>query len=481
MPHYGREYTAPGEYRGGRSAQREHFAIKLLRGLFRSIFWVLKYTWVTLLWVIAFFIFTQNDLYAVLFLVVLGGLIILAALKSDTRLGQIAQHILPFRSEFLQWQKRKETERANSLLRRLRLAEDRDPTTYAARQTKYKNGVSTLVVSARLATLTDEARVREIVAANLAAVPAADFDLKKYGVGTYRIRFYASAKPDPLANLPALNDVPTAPNLETIPYGYEEEGNQGFFSLKDCSGVIVGGLPGGGKTAGLTALLAPTVHLDAAQFVVFDGKGGADWSWIKNRASIFNNNDEDLSTVADQLEHLVQMMRQRLEELPAVRGGSSIWNTGGPDRQYPQIIVIVDECQTYLDKSNFSRDDKEGLAYRQRIEAALANLVRKGRSVGFTTILATQKPTSDSIPTTIGANAAKNIGFRVKTDEAEKAIFGSAPAPTDPSATELPTVPGYVVMGAEDGSRTVARFSYIPEEVATAHADSFAHLVQEMA
>lgn len=270
---------------------------------------------------------------------------------------------------------------------------------------------------------------------------------------------------DPMRDLAPLTDAPAwSGDWAALPLGTAEDGSTVTMPLANVSGLVVGGLPGGGKSASIATALAPLLPRPDVQFVVLDGKGGSDWSWVQPRAARFNNDDEDLARAADDLEALVAVMRHRLQTIRRTRGGSSIWNTGGPSPDMPLMVCLVDECQTYLDKTGIPKGDKDKEAARARCEAALATLVRKGRSVGMLAVLTTQKPTSDSLPTTIGANAAASIALRVKSSPAEVAIFGEAPADDEPSARDLPPVPGYAIIGQEDGKRLRFRFGYLPED-----------------
>lgn len=273
---------------------------------------------------------------------------------------------------------------------------------------------------------------------------------------------------DPLATLAPLDDAPVWDgDWKRLPLGVLEDGSLMTLSLHDLAGLVIGGLTGGGKTASLATALSPLMRDSRVQFVVIDGKGGADWSWIEPRCAFYSNEDADIPAIADHLEKVVEYQRWRTKNMKRLRGQSSFWGSGGPTEALPLVVVIVDECQTYLDKSMISKDWKEGQDARVRIEGALANLVRKGRSAGMLTIVATQKPTANSLPTTIGANAPGAIAFRVKTAAAEAAIFGSSEADESEEggakARHLPEGGGYAVMGLESGARTRFRAFYVPE------------------
>lgn len=319
------------------------------------------------------------------------------------------------------------------------------------------------------------ADVQDRAAAVADALGAASVEIQSAGIGEVHLWAFEN---DPLALL--VEPVEWDGDWKRLPAGRTRSGEVAYVRVAENSGTVVGGLPGGGKTAGLGAMLVPLVKNPAVQFAIFDGKGGADWSWLRPRAARWTNDDEDRAAVTQALEALVQIMRARLATLMEKRGGSSLWNTGGPSVDMPLLVVVVDECQSWLDAGAVPKGDKDAKEHRDRAEAALAALVRKGRSAGIWTIVATQKPTSDSLPTTIGTNAAAAIAFGVKTPEAERAVMGSAPGDLDPRATDLPDRPGMAVLGREDGSRVVVRFAYVDEaELATTARDA-AHLRREI-
>lgn len=315
------------------------------------------------------------------------------------------------------------------------------------------------------------ADVQDRAAAIADALDAASVEIESTGIS--EVSLYAFAT-DPLAE--KVVPVEWDGDWRRLPVGRTRSGEVVCVRVAENSGTVVGGLPGGGKTAGLGGMFLPLVKHESVQFAIFDGKGGADWSWLRPRAAQWTNDDEDRAAVTEALEALVQIMRDRLATLMEKRGGSSLWNTGGPSVDLPLLVVVVDECQSWLDAGAVPKGDKDAKEHRDRAEAALAALVRKGRSAGIWTIVATQKPTSDSLPTTIGTNAAAAICFRVKTPEAERAVTGSAPGDLDPRATDLPDRPGMAVLGREDGSRVVVRFAYVDEAELAATARDAAHL-----
>lgn len=288
---------------------------------------------------------------------------------------------------------------------------------------------------------------------------------------------------DPLAVMEPL----TAPlpwrdgEWDAVPYGYRADGSTATVDLRNRAGMVVGGMSGHGKTAGLSCLMASLVASPSVQFVVIDGKGGSDWEWIRPRASVWLSEDEPTEEVAAQMEGVVSLMSWRVRMMRSLRGVSSLWEGGGPDPDTPLVVFLVDECQTFFDKNEVMKTDKAKQDLQARCVGAVTKVMKKGRSVGFVTIPATQKPTSDSLPTAIGTTAGLAYCFGVKTPEAERATLGTGPADGEPTATSLfGGQPGYAVAEGEHG-RALQRFGFIPEHVLEGLAAQYAHLRKDIA
>ena len=113
-----------------------------------------------------------------------------------------------------------------------------------------------------------------------------------------------------------------------IPCGVQDDGSPLLASFANQSGAVVGGVQGSGKSAGATSIIAQLSSDPGVQFVVIDGKGGSDWSFLGPRASLLNTNDEDLEAVKSQLLALTGLMRWRLQTQKERRGTSNFWHAG---------------------------------------------------------------------------------------------------------------------------------------------------------
>jgi S-DNA-T family DNA segregation ATPase FtsK/SpoIIIE len=157
----------------------------------------------------------------------------------------------------------------------------------------------------------------------------------------------------------------------------------------------------------------------AVQFVLIDGKGGGDYSAWAHRAWMYAGDELDGATAV--LERVHTLMRARLAVLEA-QGPRNRWHVG-PTPDWPLIVTVIDECQSALDLDAV-KGDRNAEAHVRSCRRSVASLVRKGRSPLFLTVLVTQKPTSDSLPTSIRDNCRVALSFAVKTKDAAVATLG---------------------------------------------------------
>lgn len=268
---------------------------------------------------------------------------------------------------------------------------------------------------------------------------------------------------DPIGARIELPYVPAAQSW-SLSLGVDELGVYRTLPLNNVSGVVVGGLPGSGKSAWLTGALGAFGASSAVQFVVVDGKGGQDLECLRSRSCRFINDDLDLTGVVTMLQALVELVRNRIRNGQSLFGSSNFWHRG-PSVQVPLVFAVIDECQTFLDPRQLIT--KERKAIGAEIHAAVNYLVRKGRSAGVVSILATQKPTADSLPTDIRDNASLRVCFGVQSAYAASAVLGDDWRSED-CASPLGAPTG-IGVAAIDGRFSRFRAPYVPEAVVKAH------------
>lgn len=265
---------------------------------------------------------------------------------------------------------------------------------------------------------------------------------------------------DPLAKAVEMVSVPAVEDLNKIPFAMTENGESEEISLKNVSGVLIGGVPGSGKTGSMSSLFAGLIQSPLVQSIVLDGKGGSDWEWIADRASYYAS-DPSLEDVEAMLQRVENIRKARIAMQKEERGHSNFWSLP-LEEEHPVIMLVIDECQTYLEsKSGLSKEDKDRAS---RIAAYIKKFVNKGRNAGIVVFLMTQKPTADSIPTGIRDNCGLSISFRVKTVDAAEAVLGLGIRTSDLSPTNITkNQPGVAVMESDEGYSRV-RVPYIEEQ-----------------
>lgn len=253
---------------------------------------------------------------------------------------------------------------------------------------------------------------------------------------------------------------PFDPESGTVTVGLCEDGSPAILRLANQSGMVVGGLPGSGKTAGMMVVVLALLRAGARVHVI-DGKGGTEWDWTEGAASLTG---DDIDMAHDALLSLDELMKERLASMRREYGASNYWNVPADSRP-PLEVVVIDECQTFFDLKGVL-GGKEVKAKATEITAAATDIVKKGRSAGFLLIAMTQKPTADSIPTALRDNCGIRICFRVATSEAARSVLGDGRlGSADPTAIPA-NRQGGAVLCKDDGSSVMCRFAYLAEDAA---------------
>jgi S-DNA-T family DNA segregation ATPase FtsK/SpoIIIE len=229
---------------------------------------------------------------------------------------------------------------------------------------------------------------------------------------------------DPLAGRFGPERAPAGTYEHPVPVrpwvGLSEFAEHRSLALAGHTGIVIGGLPGRGKSSLIGSLLCQWAPSPVVQIAGLDGKGSADLQDWHQR--MWMHSGDDLADAVSLLEDCHALMRARLASVVRVTGARNSWHVG-PSRAWPLVIVVIDECQQYLDVAAYKGDrDREALS--RRCVALTAELVRKGRSAMLVTVVATQKCTTDSLPSAIRDNAGIALCFGVKTIEAAAAVLG---------------------------------------------------------
>jgi hypothetical protein len=168
---------------------------------------------------------------------------------------------------------------------------------------------------------------------------------------------------DPLRDPIVLSEPVITESGFDLPVGVDELGEGVYLQCRNQSGVVVGGLPGSGKSAWVSFAVSSLAQRSDVQWLLIDGKGGHDVEALAPRAYRYLSADEacDLECVRDALGSVHTLMRERLKNSVWLYGRANLWSAG-PSSRHPVVFVVIDECQSYLDPRSFATKGDKGLA-----------------------------------------------------------------------------------------------------------------------
>ncbi|WP_067974914.1 P-loop NTPase family protein [Mycolicibacter icosiumassiliensis] len=253
--------------------------------------------------------------------------------------------------------------------------------------------------------------------------------------------------------------------------GITSDGEPAWITWNGSSGMVIGGVPGSGKTASMLPVFAAMAG--QADLFVFDGKSGFDLDPLRHIAVVYDRSG-DIEAPLGTLRDLESLRVSRTEQMYQSTGISNFWNIPLAQRKsagLKPVFIVLDEVQTWLDTSGMSKEEK---ATSSEIQRLVRTLIQKGRSAGIVTILTTQKPDATSIPTVIRDNAALKLCFRVSTPEQATTVIGTQ-APGAPSPTSIPmSSKGRAVMETEGKGITMLQAGYVSPATLEGQLSEFA-------
>ena len=230
--------------------------------------------------------------------------------------------------------------------------------------------------------------------------------------------------------------------------GRDEWGGDRFALLANITGAVVAGMPGTGKTTLASSLLCQLAPSPAVRLAIADGQGGADFEPWRHRAYAYAGDNR--ADAAGLLEDIHAEMRHRFATVLERTGHRNAWKTG-PTEAFPLLFLVVDEAHGYLDES-MAKGDKAAEAHVRTCRAMLGQLVRRGRSVLIFSLILSQKPTSDAVPSFISANAGLRLCFGVQTIDGAVSVLGE-------TIREHPTLSPLTLQGPESVGVLTARLT----------------------
>lgn len=233
-----------------------------------------------------------------------------------------------------------------------------------------------------------------------------------------------------------------------MPVGLDEDGHVVRISLPEHN-LLLGGEPGAGKSVALSLLVASAALDPGVKLWLLDGKLVELAPWA---ACAEHSVGPAVAEATEVLHHLRAEMDMRYVQLLATRRRKV-----APDDGFPLHVVVCDELALYL----------AGPDRKERVEFAevLRDLVARGRAAGVIVLAATQKPSSDVIPTSLRDLFGFRWSMRCATREASDTILGSGWATQGYSAGDVdPALRGVGYLLHEGGLPVRLRAFYLDDD-----------------
>lgn len=230
-----------------------------------------------------------------------------------------------------------------------------------------------------------------------------------------------------------------------VPIGVDEEGRTVTVTLPEHN-LLLGGEPGGGKSAALSLLAAAAALDPSVRLTLFDAKQVELSTWM-DAADRFVGPDLGEADLA--LGDLRAEMDDRYERLLAHRRRKV-----APDDGLALHVVVIDELAFYLRAGE--------RAARAKVTEGLRDLVSRGRAAGIVVLAATQKPGHETVPTWVRDLFGYRMALRCTTKEASDTVLGGGWAAQGYSAAAIaPAQRGVGFLLAEGGVPVKLRTFYL--------------------
>lgn len=223
---------------------------------------------------------------------------------------------------------------------------------------------------------------------------------------------------------------------EPLPYGFDPRGNLVEITLM-YSNLLVGGIPGSGKTSCALAIVLGVALDPTAELWIYELKGSGDLDSVKPICHRYVSGDED-----EDLEAALAGMRSGIAEyqrraafvrsLPASEVPEGRKVTRALAEKYPAQdlgprVIVIDEVQEL-----FTHAD-----YKEEAAALATRLIKKARAYGIILILLTQNPDAPSLPSSVSSSVGTRLCLAVMDWRANNNVLGTGAYDRGLRATDI--------------------------------------------
>ncbi|WP_088289836.1 FtsK/SpoIIIE domain-containing protein [Kineosporia sp. A_224] len=208
-----------------------------------------------------------------------------------------------------------------------------------------------------------------------------------------------------------------------IPFGHDARMRPVYVRLVE-SNVLIGSMPGAGKTFALRALLLGAALDPTAQLWLYELKGSGDLSALEPVAHRYGSGVDDATAEACllALREVHKDLERRAGVIAALPRHDAPENKVTPDLArrrdlglFP-LVFAIDECQELFSHPTFGAESGD----------LATAIIKRGRALGVVLLLATQRPDRDSLPTGVSANVGTRFCLRVMGQVENDMVLGTS-------------------------------------------------------
>jgi DNA segregation ATPase FtsK/SpoIIIE, S-DNA-T family len=211
--------------------------------------------------------------------------------------------------------------------------------------------------------------------------------------------------------------------FEAFPFGTDPRARAINLTLMYAN-VLIGAMPGMGKTFALRVLVLAAALDPLAQLRVFELKGTGDLSATEKVAHHYasGQDDETLAACLDSLRQVAGDLQKRAKTIRSLPKDVCPENKVTPELAAKKslglfpLVVVIDECQNLFSHAKYGKEAGE----------LSTTIIKLGRALGVILLLATQRPDKESLPTAISANVGIRYCLRVMGQLENDMILGTS-------------------------------------------------------
>ncbi|MFP8904801.1 ATP-binding protein [Streptomyces atacamensis] len=242
--------------------------------------------------------------------------------------------------------------------------------------------------------------------------------------------------------------------FKPLPFGFDPRGNLVEVTLM-YSNLLVGGIPGSGKTSCALAIVLGVALDPTAELWVYELKGSGDMDSVKPvcHRYVSGDDDEDIAATVAGLRSGIAEQKRRAKFIKSLPSGQTPdgrrvtreLTEKYPGQQLGPRVIVVDEAQELFTHPEHGAEAAD----------LCTKLIKKGRAYGIILILLTQNPDATALPTSVSSSVGTRLCLAVMDWRANNNVLGTGAherglRATEISASEQGT--GILARGREGGT-----------------------------